>query len=369
MPKTKSSTNSESSAMDELLTSSGYQFTGFKRGATVKGTVKEVTNRTVFIDVGGKADAVVSEQEFALAKDYFKALKPGEEVTGMVLVTENEAGHLVLSLRRAAVETRWKAFEQAMADESAVTVRGKEVTKGGMLVDVDGVYGFIPTSQFGRELEANQSAYIGKPFPVKVVEVDRAQNRLVLSERAVSEAEELGKRKKALEQVTVGGEYEGTVVGTVPFGAFISVTVGKGEKAQTVEGLVHISEISWEKIDEVHKILKEGDKVLVQVIGVDEESGKLALSLKRLSSDPWIAVGKRYAIDSKHSGVVTKIVPYGVLVRLEKGVEGLIHASKLPANTAFKEGDEVNVFVESVDVDKRRLSLGVVLTDKPVGYK
>lgn len=369
MAKTKFSTNSGTSSMEELLASTGYTFSGYKRGSSVKGKVKEVTNRTVFIDVGGKADAVVSEQEFALARDYFKALKPGDEVTGMVLVSENEAGHLVLSLRRAAVETRWKAFEQAMADETAVTVRGKEATKGGMLVDVDGVYGFVPSSQFGRDMEANQSTYIGKPFLVKVVEVDRSQNRLVLSERAVSESEELDKRKKALEQVNVGGEYEGTVVGTVPFGAFISVTVGKGDKAQTVEGLVHISEISWEKIDEVHKILKEGDKVQVQVIGVDEESGKLALSLKRLSSDPWIEVGKRFAIDSKHKGTVTKVVPYGVLVRLEKGVEGLIHASKLPANTAFKEGDDLEVFVESVDLDKRRLSLGVVLTEKPVGYK
>ncbi len=369
MAQKKSSSNISGSVMEELLASTGYDFKGFRRGTTVKGKVKEVTNKTVFINIGGKSDAVVSEQEFAIAKDYFKSLKPGDEVSGMVLVSENEAGHVVLSLRRAAVETRWKAFEQAMADESVVSVRGKEATKGGMLVDVDGVYGFIPTSQFGRDMEANTSSFVGKSFPVKVVEVDRSQNRLVLSERAVSESEELDKRKKALELVTLGGEYEGTVVGTVPFGAFISVTVGKGEKAQTVEGLVHISEISWEKIDEVHKILKEGDKVQVKVIGVDEETGKLALSLKRLSSDPWIEVGKRYATDSKHKGAVTKVVPYGVLVRLEKGVEGLIHASKLPANTAFKEGDELEVFVESVDLDKRRLSLGVVLTEKPVGYK
>jgi ribosomal protein S1 len=357
-------------SMEDLLLQTSQRVKGFKRGEVVKGKIVEVTSKTAYVDIKGKAEAVVSESEFELNKEYFKSLKPGTEVTGVVLVTENDAGQVILSLRKAAVESKWKAFEQAMSEDSVITVKGKAVTKGGLLVDADGVYGFVPSSQFGKALESNVSAVVGKPIQVKVIEVDQVQNRLVLSERAVSEAEEIEKRKRALEAVKIGGEYEGVVVGMVPFGAFVSVKVGKGEKAINVEGLVHISEISWEKIDEVSKALKEGETVMVQVIGIDEESGKLALSIKRLTSDPWLIVSKKYPNESKHKGIVTKVVPYGVLVKLERGIEGLIHASKLPAEMSFKDGDQVEVFVESVDLDKRRLSLGVVVKDtKGMIYK
>ena len=366
---TKSTSQTKSSTMEALLKSTGYQLRGFRRGETVKGRVVEVTGKTVLVDVNGKAEAIVSEKEYALNKDYFRSLKPGDEVTGLVLVSENDAGQVVLSLRRAAVDQKWKGFEEAMTEETTINVRGKEVTKGGMLVDVEGVFGFVPTSQFGKDMEANSSSYIGKLFPVKVIEVDRTMNRLVLSERAVSESEEIDKRKKLLGSVKVGGEYEGVIVGMVPFGVFVAVTIGKGDKTETVEGLVHISEISWEKVDDVTKVLKAGDKVKVQVIGIDEDNGKLALSMKRLSNDPWLQVAAHYAIDSQHKGQVSKLVPYGVLVKLDKGIEGLIHASKMPADKTFIEGEEVTVFVESVDLEKRRLSLGVVLSAKPVDYK
>ncbi|HBC72196.1 hypothetical protein A2379_00320 [Candidatus Amesbacteria bacterium RIFOXYB1_FULL_47_13] len=361
--------------MEELLALTGYKPKGFKRGETVKGKVAEVTGKTVYVDINGKAEAVVAEQEFELAKDYFRALKPGDEVTGVVLISENEAGQVILSLRRAAVESKWKTFEQALADDQVILVRGKEATRGGILVDADGIYGFIPTSQVGRELEGSSGSLAGKSIAVKVLEVDKLQNRLVLSERAVSEAEEIEKRRLALSKVTIGGEYDGRVVGMVPFGVFVEIETKskpktKKDEEMKLEGLVHISELSWEKVEDVNKAVKEGEPLKVQVIGIDEENGKLALSVKRLTSDPWLIVGKKYKTDSKHKGVVTKVAPYGVLVRLERGIEGLIHASKMPAGVAFKEGDEVEVFVESVDLDKRRLSLGVVSKDtKGIIYK
>lgn len=361
------------STMEELLKSTGYTLKGFKRGEMVKGKVVEVTGRTVYIDIGGKAEAVVAEKEFALSKEYFKAMKPGDEITGVVLITENDAGQVILSLKRAAADSKWKQFEDALAEEKTIVVKGKDVTKGGLLVDADGVYGFIPASQLSRDFENNSAALVGKNINAKVIEVDRQQNRLVLSEKAVSEAEEIEKRKKVLEAVKLDSEYTGKVVGIVPFGAFVEISLESKPKPkkdeEKLEGLVHISEMSWEKVDEVAKFLKEGQEVKVQVIGVDEENGKLALSMKRLSDDPWSVVGKKYKVDSKHEGTVTKITPYGILVRMEKGIEGLIHASKMPANMPFKEGDKVEVFVESLDLEKRRLSLGVVLTEKPVGYK
>ena len=357
------------STMDELLASVGYKLKGFRRGEVVVGIVKEVTAKTMYVDIGGKAVAVVAEREYELSRDYFKSLKTGDEVTGTVLVAENDAGQVVLSLRKAAAESRWKHFEEALAADSIMTVKVKESTKGGLLVDAEGVIGFVPTSQLSKEIEGDVANLVDRNLQVKVIEVDREQNRLVMSEKAVSEAEEIASRKKALSVVELNGEYDGVIMGMVPFGAFVEIKVGKGAKAQTLEGLVHISEVSWEKVDEVSKVFKDGDKVKVKVIGVDEENGKLALSVKRLSSDPWSVVAEKFKIDTNHAGVVSKIAPYGVLVRLEKGIEGLIHASKMPVDRSFKEGDKVDVFVESVDLSKRRLSLGVVLTAKPVGYK
>lgn len=364
MKATKKQTK-EPGTMEELLRASGTQPKGVRRGEMVTGKVTEVSGKTVYVDIGGKAEAVVSEQEWELNKEYLKSLKPGDEVTGMVVVAESDAGQVVISMRRAAAESKWKKFEEAMAAGEILTARGREATKGGVLVEVDGVIGFVPGSQLSAKYEGDMATMAGQDVLVKVIEVDREQNRLVFSERAVSEAEEIEKRKKMLEAVKMGGSYEGVVVGIVPFGAFVEIDV----KKEKIEGLVHVSEISWEKVDDVTKFLKEGDKVTVQVIGVDEENGKLALSMKRLTDDPWIGVAKKYAIDSKHRGKVVKIAPYGVLVRMEKGIEGLIHASKVPVGMSFVEGQEVEVFVESVDLEKRRLSLGVVLTEKPVGYK
>ncbi len=369
----------KASSMEDLMKVHGGTIKGFKRGEKVTGKVIGVTKRTVLVDVGGKAEAMVSEMEFEMAKDYFRALKPGDKVEGIVLVTENDTGQVILSLRKAAIDTRWTALEQSLADETELTVKVKETTKGGVLADLDGVFGFIPVSQMSRDLEANPGAAVGKSLKVKVVEVDRAANKLVLSEKAVTDAVEIEKQKKALSAIKIGGEYDATVVGVVPFGVFaeiiaqepksMSKSKAKAEEELKFEGLIHISELSWEKIDDVAKEIKIGTKLKVQVIGVDEETGKLALSVKRLTDDPWLIVSKKYKTDSKHEGTVTKIAPYGVLVRMEKGIEGLIHASKMPAEQSFTEGQKVDVFVESVDLDKRRLSLGVVLSAKPVGYK
>jgi small subunit ribosomal protein S1 len=367
--------------MEELLAQTGYKLKGFKRGEKVTGKVVEVTTKTVYIDIGGKAEAVVSEMEYELARDYFRALKPGDVIEGIVLISENDAGQVILSLRKAAIDTMWTTLEHALAEDKEVTARVKDVTKGGLLVDVDGIYGFIPSSQLGHEAEGNPGILTGKTLKVKVIEADRPNNRLVLSERAVSDASEIQEKKLALSAVKMGGEYEAVVVGVVPFGVFAEIIIGseaeKGKKSKKteeheaikLEGLIHISELSWEKVDDVNKEVKVGDKMKVQVIGMDEENGKLALSSKRLSEDPWGVVEKRFKTDTKHEGVVTKVAPYGVLVRLEKGIEGLIHASKMPAEAGFAEGQKVEVFVESVDLEKRRLSLGVVLTTKPVGYK
>lgn len=351
--------------MEDLLARAKYRFKSFKRGETIVGKVSEIKGKVVYLDIGGKAEGVLGDKEYEHSRDYIRSLKVGDEVSVLVISQENDSGQVILSLKRAADESRWRLFEKALTNGSVLEVKGKEVNKGGLLVETEGVYGFIPASQFSKELSENVDDLVGQNVKVKVIEVDREQNRLVLSEKAVTEAVEIAARKKAMSVVKVGETYKGKVVGVVPFGVFAEITV----KKNILEGLVHISELSWEKIDNVSKVLKEGDTVSIMVIGTDESTGKLALSIKRLSDDPWKNIVRAYPVDSKHSGTVTKIAPYGVFVHIDKGIEGLIHASKMPIDMAFKEGDKIDVFVESVDPDKRRLSLGVVLMAKPVAYK
>jgi small subunit ribosomal protein S1 len=373
-PKTTKATKTPSVAkstsipttMEELLAQSGYTLKTFKRGVVVKGKVSEIAGRTIYVDVGGKTEAIIAEAEYETAREYLQTLKQGDEITGTVISPESESGQIVLSLRRAAADSRWKTFEEALEHGTILNVKGKEVTRGGLLVEVDGMYGFVPSSQLSKEWADKVEKLVGQPVQVKVIEVDRDENRLVLSEKAVTEAEDIEARKKALGAVKIGSNYSGTVVGLVPFGAFVEIQAGE----QNLEGLVHISEISWEKIEEVGKALNVGDKIEVQVIGMDEDTGKLALSLKRLTIDPWKEMDKKYPIDSKHAGKVVKIAPYGIFVNLHKGIEGLIHASKMPVEMSFIEGQDVEVFVESIDMDKRRLSLGVVVKDtKSMIYK
>jgi ribosomal protein S1 len=208
-------------------------------------------------------------------------------------------------------------------------------------------------------------------FKVKVIEVSKEKNRLIFSERHVSEAEAIARKSVALKHVKAGDEYEGVVSGIMPFGVFVGVEVPLEETgdAGKIEGLVHISEIAWEKVNDPNDYFKLGDRVKVKVLGVDENVGKLNLSVKQLSADPWTLVETKYPLGAKVNGKVTRIAPFGVFVTLEPGVDGLIHISKVPASEEPKVGQGIDVFVESVNAEQRRMSLAMVLTEVPVGYK
>jgi ribosomal protein S1 len=276
-----------------------------------------------------------------------------------------------LSLKQAADENRWSRFKKLLDEEKELEVVGLEVNKGGMVVKVGDIRGFVPTSQFGEKFLGNMDELLNKSFKVRVIEVDKEQNRLIFSEKLVSDFEALAKKGEALELVNVGDKFEGTVSGIMPFGVFVTVNVpmkGKEETAK-VEGLIHISEISWEKVEDPNVIFKVGQEVHVQVIGIDKAVGKLNLSIKQMTMDPWAEIEKTYAVGTKHNGKVVRIAPYGIFVNFDKGVDGLIHISKKPADKEFKVGDSLEVFVEMIDVKNRRMSLGVVLTEVPVAYK
>lgn len=371
-PKEKKKLLGKPTTMEELLESTGYTLQVPKPGAVLTGLVTELTKKMVLVDIGAKTEGMVVDREFEAAKDYIDTLAQGDEVSVFVVSPENERGQILLSLKRALVDRKWEQFAEFMQTDEAIKVRGLEVNKGGMIVASDGIRGFVPSSQFGKTYLGKMDLLLDKEFKVKVIEVDKEKNRLIFSERLVSEAEEIAMKSEALKHVTSGDIYEGVVSGIMPFGVFVGVEVpiqDDDEGMGKVEGLVHISEISWEKVNDPNDYFKLGDRVKVKVLGIDEGAGKLNLSVKQMSDDPWQTVETNYPVGAKVTGKVSRTAPFGAFVTLAPGVDGLIHISKIPSGNEPKVNEEIEVFVEHIDKDQRRMSLGMVLTEVPVGYK
>ena len=351
--------------MEDLLSNSGYTLTVPKKGETITGLVTMVNRKMVLVDVGAKTEGVVTDKEYEIAKEFIETIKIGDEIDVYVASDENERGQILLSLRRAMMGKLWDMLEDYLKNETEVQVKSVELNRGGMIVKWQGLRGFIPSSQFGSAFAGNLQGLVGKAIAVKPIEVDREKNRLIFSEKHVSEAAVMAERETALKAVKVGDVLEGKVTGVLNFGAFVAIHVG----SVTVEGLVHISEISWEKVDDIHKYLKVGDSAQVKVMGVEEGTGKLNLSIKQLKNDPWATAGDKYPAGTTVKGTVSRSAPFGTFVNFEPGVDGLIHVSRMGSFPELKMGEEIEVLVENVDPANRRMSLGPVLTEVPVGYK
>jgi len=355
--------------MEELLSMTGYFLKGVKKGDVVEGAVTRVTPKEITVDIGGKTEGVVIDRELEVYKEALMALKIGDKVVAQVIVAENDRGQSVLSLRRSIFEKRWAMLIQAQKDGTPVEVILKEPVRGGILVDCGGLRGYIPQSQIDTSLSKQLDKASGRRISVKVMEVDKDTNRLIFSQRAITEEETLIKQKELLSVVTVGETVKATVTGVVSFGAFAKFTITKDGTERDVEGLIHISEIAWEKVDDPNQYLKSGDTIKVKIIGVDTESGKLTLSLKQLLPDPWEHVLDMFEKDSQVKGTVSRVTPYGIFITLSPGVEGLIHISKISPGEEPKVGEEITCIVEDVQPEKRKISLSMTLTEKPIGYR
>lgn len=355
--------------MEELLAVTGYSLKGIKKGDVVEGKITRVTPKDITIDVGGKTEGVVIDRELENYKDALMALAPGDTVIAQVIVAENDRGQAVLSLRRSIFEKRWTDLAAKQKSGEPVDVVLKEPVRGGILVDYGGLRGYIPQSQLDGSLSKQIDKITGRRVSAKVVEVDHESNRLVFSQRAVAEGEALSKQKEVLDALTVGESIQAVITGVVPFGAFAKLKVTKGDAEHEIEGLIHISEIAWEKVEDPNQYLKVGDSVKVKIIGLDAATGKLTLSLKQLLPDPWEHVLDMFEKDSVVTGTVSRVSPYGIFVTLSPGIEGLIHVSKVTPGEEQKVGNEIQCTVEDIQPDKRKISLSMTLTEKPIGYR
>ncbi len=365
-PKEPRTVIPEPQTMEELLSSTGYQLRGLKRGDLIVGTIVSVTPSEIAIDIGYKRLGIVSEREMELARDLLRELKVGDKITVQVIFPETDAGQTILSVRRAGVEKKWQELIDKKEKEELTEVVGLEMTRGGVLVNWQGLRGFVPASQLDPARMGNLQSSLGETLKVIILEVDRTTNRLVFSEKKAVLPQKLADKTQALAKIKIGKTYEGQVTGLVPFGIFVSI--------EGLEGLVHISEIAWERIADLKKRFKINDKVQASLMGIDEKSGKLNLSIRNLLTNPWEEIAQKYPVDTTTKGKVVKVTQYGLLVSLEGGknvpeATGMLHISKIPAGLEAKEGETIQVTVESVDTTKRRINLGLVLKEKPMGYK
>lgn len=366
-------TQKSASTMDQLMAQKGSEFHIPRRASLVRGIVTEVGGQMILVDIGSKTEGMIIDKEFENSRDFVKTLTVGDEVEAYVLSPENDRGQILLSFRSAAEEWKWRKFNEWMRTREAIQVRGLEVNKGGIVARIDSmdIRGFIPVSQLSSSLASNLEDLVNKLISVRVIEVNRPQNRLIFSEKYVSGAGEIAARQKLLSKIKVGDKLKAVIAGLTDFGAFAKVKINvEGSKIPSeVEGLIHVSELSWEKIDNASLIVKEGDKVEVVVIDVSPAEGKVGFSLKRLGKDPWENLEERYPAGKKITGKVTKVASFGIFVQLEPGISGLLHISKVPTEKEPKVGDEIEVVVEDLDSNHHRLSLGMVLSEIPVIYR
>ncbi len=330
----------------------------FQEGDVVTGHVVRIDNDEVLVDIGYKSEGVIPASELSIRKsvDPSDEVSLGEEVDALVLTKEDQDGRLILSKKRARFEKAWRRIEAAA--ESGEPVEGAviEVVKGGLIIDL-GVRGFLPASLVDIRRVPNLDEYMGQAIECKVIELNRSRNNVVLSRRAVLEEQRKEDRERILDRLQPGQVVEGTISNIVDFGAFVDL--------DGIDGLIHISELSWSHVNHPSEILNIGDVVSVKVLDIDRQRQRISLGLKQTQEDPWQRVVDTYNIGDELEGTVTKVVTFGAFVEILDGVEGLVHISELAQHHVdnpreiIQPGDPVRVKILEIDSERRRLSLSI----------
>ena len=330
----------------------------FEEGDVVTGAVVRIDKDEVLVDIGYKSEGVIPSNELSIRKSVNpnEEVEIGEEVDALVLTKEDQDGRLILSKKRARFERAWRRIEAAAESGEPVFGSVIEVVKGGLIVDL-GVRGFLPASLVDIRRVPNLDEYLGQTIESKVIELNRPRNNVVLSRRAVLEEERKEQRQAILERLQPGLIIEGQISNIVEFGAFVDL--------DGIDGLIHISELSWSHVNHPSEILNIGDTVQVKVLDIDRDRQRISLGLKQTQEDPWQRVVDTYSIGDELEGKVTKVVAFGAFVEILDGVEGLVHISELAQQHVenpreiVQPGDDVKVKILEIDSERRRLSLSI----------
>jgi small subunit ribosomal protein S1 len=347
----------EEITMEQLLAEEEHVIRALAHGDIVDGTVVRVDPDEVLVDIGAKSEGVISNRELSARGEAPVVLNPGDQVKVYVVQPENEDGNVVLSLRKARAEGIWQAVAQKESEGEILDAEVREQNKGGLIVNIMGLRGFLPSSQVARQFSGNLMELVGTKIPVKILEVNRKRNRLIVSQRAAQDEDRARQREELFEKLQIGDVVSGKVSGLTSYGAFVNLG--------GADGLIHISELSWDRINNVSDMLNVGDEVRVKVIKLDPELSRISLSLRQMSDDPWDTIEDRFPAGKAVSGEVTKTKKYGAFLQIADGVEGLLHISELSwdhverTEDVLKVGEVVEVMVLSADKVRRRISLSL----------
>ncbi|MCI1665594.1 MAG: 30S ribosomal protein S1 [Atopobiaceae bacterium] len=341
--------------------------TDFDEGDLVTGTVVKIEHDEVLLDIGFKSEGVIPLRELSIRKDANPAdiVSMGDTIEALVLQKEDKDGRLILSKKRAEYERAWNRIEEKFNAGENVEGEVIEVVKGGLILDI-GLRGFLPASLVDLRRVKDLNAYLGTRIEARVIEMDRNRNNVVLSRRVVLEEARKAERSEILSKLQKGMRLKGTVSSIVDFGAFVDLG--------GIDGLVHISELSWNHVNHPSEVVKVGQEIEVEVLDVDLNRERISLGLKQTTEDPWRSLVKKYPVGAIVEGTVTKLVPFGAFVDLGDGIEGLVHISEMakshvdaPAQVCAV-GDKVQVKVMEIDLDRRRISLSMKSAAETLGF-
>jgi len=351
---------------EELLAAIDATIKHFSDGDIVEGIIVKVDRDEVLLDIGYKTEGVIPSRELSIKHDVdpSEVVSVGDAVEALVLQKEDKEGRLILSKKRAQSERAWGTIEKIKEEDGVVTGTVIEVVKGGLILDI-GLRGFLPASLVEMRRVRDLQPYVGKEIEAKIIELDKNRNNVVLSRRAWLEQTQSEVRTTFLKELQKGQVRSGVVSSIVNFGAFVDLG--------GVDGLVHVSELSWKHIDHPSEVVEVGQEVTVEVLDVDMDRERVSLSLKATQEDPWQHFARTHAIGQVVPGKVTKLVPFGAFVRVDDGIEGLVHISELAERhvelpeQVVNVGDDIFVKVIDIDLERRRISLSLKQANDPQG--
>ncbi|MBQ6651677.1 MAG: 30S ribosomal protein S1 [Atopobiaceae bacterium] len=351
---------------DEMNSLIDGTITDFDEGDLVTGTVVKIEHDEVLLDIGYKSEGVIPSRELSIRKDAdpSEIVALGDTIEALVLQKEDKDGRLVLSKKRAEYERAWNRIEEKFNAGENVEGEVIEVVKGGLILDI-GLRGFLPASLVDLRRVKDLIAFLGTRIEARVIEMDRNRNNVVLSRRVVLEEARKAERSEILSKLQPGMRLKGNVSSIVDFGAFVDLG--------GIDGLIHISELSWNHVNHPSEVVKVGQEVEVQVLDVDLNRERISLGLKQTTEDPWHTLVRKYPVGAIVEGTVTKLVTFGAFVDLGEGIEGLVHISEMakthvdaPAQVCAV-GDKVQVKVMEIDLDRRRISLSMKAAAETLG--
>src|SRR5262245_37950750 len=351
--------------MQQFLLNPAHDYRNLQYGDAIDGTIVRIEKDEILVDIGSKAEGVVPSREMqSLLPEDRAALRVGDELLVFVVQAEDKEGRAVLSIDKARQEKSWRRLQQSHESGEVIQAKVINYNKGGLLVNLDGVRGFVPSSQVSgisrgpeTQKQSDMAKMVNQTLSLKVIEINRNRNRLILSERQAAQEVREGRKDELLSSLKEGDIRTGVVSSVCDFGAFVDIG--------GADGLVHLSELSWSRVKHPSEIVKPGDEVPVYILSIDNDRKRIALSLKRTQAEPWTTVQERYYLGQLVQGTITQLASFGAFARIEDGVEGLIHVSEMGdgrlqhPRDAVKEGDVVQARIIRIDPARKRMGLSL----------